>query len=71
MRLIDLAALPAPERAALQHRVDDLRTLAAVLDWARSLEPPVTSPTVVTQDEYTHDVLVPLPAGRYLDFDTT
>jgi hypothetical protein len=71
MQLHDLAALSERERARLQEQVDRLRSLADVLDWARSLEPPVASPEVVTQDEYTHDVLVPVSAGRYLDFDTT
>jgi hypothetical protein len=71
MQLHDLAALPDRERARLQEQVDRLRTLADVLDWAQSREPPVTAPEVITQDEYTHDVLVPVRAGRYLDFDTT
>jgi hypothetical protein len=26
---------------------------------------------IVTMDEYTHDVLVPVPGRRYLAFDTT
>jgi hypothetical protein len=71
MQLHDLATLPDRERARLQEQVDRLRSLADVLDWARSREPPVTAPEVITQDEYTHDVLVPVSAGRYLDFDTT
>jgi hypothetical protein len=71
MQLIDLVALSDDERASLQHQVDGLGTLAHVLDWARSLHPPVPAPEVITQDEYTHDVLVPLDADRYLAFDTT
>lgn len=71
MPIIDLAGLPNDERARLQCEVAGLRTLGDVLDWARSLEPPVASPEVVTQDEYTHDVLVAIAGGRYLDFDTT
>jgi hypothetical protein len=69
--LLDFAALGDEERARLESQVKDLRTLGALLDWARALDPPVTSPEVVTQDEYTHDVLVPIGADRFLAFDTS
>jgi hypothetical protein len=56
---------------ALGDAVRPLRSLGDLLDWARHLTPPVPSPLVLTQDEYTHDVLVPYPGGYWLDFDTT
>lgn len=46
-----------------------LRTLDAVLRWTRAAGLPW--PTVVTQDEYTHDVVVAAAANRWLVFDTT
>jgi hypothetical protein len=71
MDVINLAGIEPTEVTKLQHEVDPLRTLADLLDWSRRLTPPVLSPAVVAQDEYTHDVLIPYTGGRWLDFDTT
>ena len=71
MNIIDRAALSPAQLADLQREVAPLRTLWDLLDWARGHEPPVRSPQIVTQDEYTHDVLIPYGTSRYLDFDTT
>ena len=48
-----------------------LRTLGAVLDWLRAQEPPRAVGEIVTQDEYTHDVIVPWSERLTLVFDTT
>lgn len=45
-------------------------SLERVLDWGRAQRPPVDIETILTQDEYTHDVLIPFE-GRYLAYDTT
>lgn len=71
MDVFDLAGLEAGELPGIRQQLEPLRTLGDLLDWTRQLEPPVPAPTVVTQDEYTHDVLVPVAGGRWLDFDTT
>ena len=47
------------------------RTLADVLAWGRRQEPPRTVTEIVTQDEYTHDVVVQYGEQVYLVFDTT
>jgi hypothetical protein len=47
------------------HRLDDIFT------WGRSQSPPVYPAEVVKQDEFTHDVLVPLHGGRYLVYGIT
>jgi hypothetical protein len=47
-----------------------VRTLADVLDWARSRHPPATIDQIVTQDEFTHDVVLPL-GDRWIAFDVT
>jgi hypothetical protein len=47
----------------------ELRTLGDVLDWARARG--LTPPSVVTQDEYTHDVVLATGGGNWLVFDTT
>lgn len=70
MEIIDYAALATGAITALRQEVDRLHTLGDVLDWMRSVEPTAGAPTVVTQDEFTHDVVV-AAGGRYLAFDTT
>jgi hypothetical protein len=49
----------------------DVRTLAGVFDWLRVQEPPRTVREIVTQDEYTHDVIVSWSEGLTLVFDAT
>ena len=69
--LIDLARAAPATLAALRSELDAAHNLGDVLTWARSLTPPVPSPVVVTQDEYTHDVLVPWRDGLVLAFDVS
>lgn len=74
LELRDLAALPLDERAALAREVAPLQTLADVVAWCSRRNPPAAITDVVVQDEFTHDVVVALPAlpGRLtLVFDTT
>ena len=47
------------------------RTLADVLAWARHQTPPRTVTEIITQDEYTHDVVIGFGERCYLVFDTT
>jgi hypothetical protein len=54
----------------LRLELGERRTLADVLDWARSRRPPRTIHEIVTQDEYTHDILVELAPRLWLAFDT-
>jgi hypothetical protein len=35
------------------------------------MQPPLTVSEIVTQDEYTHDVVMPFGPAHYLSFDTT
>ena len=51
--------------------VGSLRLLADVLEWGGRERPPARIVDVVTQDEYTHDVVVPFRGRAYLSFDTT
>lgn len=68
--LLDYADLDAETRTELERMVAGHTTLEQALDWGRRQEPPVTVATILTQDEYTHDVLLAY-AGRYLVYDTT
>ncbi len=54
-------------QTALAHRV----TLADVLQWAREQDPPRAVAEIITQDEYTHDVVLPFDGGHFLAFDAT
>jgi hypothetical protein len=57
--------------AALDSDLADLRTLADVLAWARRATPPRQVAEIVTQDEYTHDVVLRADGDHFLVFDTT
>lgn len=71
IELVDLTGTAPAALGALQRDLETLRSLSDVLTWARTLDPPVTSPVVVTQDEYTHDVLIPWRDRLLLAFDVT
>ena len=57
------------DRLAPQLRAQ--RTLGDVLSWGRMQSPPRTVTEIITQDEYTHDVVVEFESPYYLVFDTT
>ena len=69
--LIDHAGLEAAEHAAILAIVRAHRGLDDIFAWGRAQSPPVHPADVVKQDEFTHDVLVPLPSGRWLVYGTT
>ena len=71
--LHDYAALVPRDLEAIADRLAAHRTLAEVLRWAAAQSPPLAIAEIVTQDEYTHDVVLPLDASRplWLAYDTT
>ncbi|MDB4906269.1 MAG: hypothetical protein JWO05_1053 [Gemmatimonadetes bacterium] len=54
-----------------QAGLGERRTLADVLQWGREQSPTRDVVEIVTQDEYTHDVVIPFEAGHFLVFDAT
>ena len=68
--LIDYASLDEATRSRLAAIVASQTTLGHVLDWGRAQRPVADVESILTQDEYTHDVLIPFE-GRYLVYDTT
>ena len=68
--LIDYASLDNATRSRLAQTVAAHASLERVLNWGREQRPPLEIESILTQDEYTHDVLVPFE-GRYLVYDTT
>lgn len=63
--------LSAERMASVHAAVQPLRTLGDVLAWSRSATRSHQPIDIVTQDEYTHDVVFELPDELYLAFDTT
>jgi hypothetical protein len=47
------------------------RTLGDVLAWARRQSPARSVTEIITEDEYTHDVIIAFDDRHYLVFDTT
>jgi hypothetical protein len=65
------SAISTNEIADFQRELQERRTLADVLAWLRAQNPPRSVTDILTQDEYTHDVLVEWSDRRYLVFDAT
>lgn len=66
--LTDRAGLAADELAALTAALAGQRILADVVRWCAARGQPIVD--VITQDEYTHDIVIPWGA-RWLVYDTT
>jgi hypothetical protein len=62
--LHDRVGLTAAQREALEAALASQHILQDVVRWR-------TVASVVVQDEYTHDVVVPWDDGLYLAYDTT
>ena len=69
--LTDYAGVSPAEYAALAEVVRTHHGLDDIFAWGRQQSPPVHPADVIKQDEFTHDVLVPLPSGRWLVYGTT
>jgi len=67
----DEARLPATALAELRALIQPLATLGDVLAWSRTATHSRQPTDIVTQDEYTHDVVFDLDGTLHLSFDTT
>lgn len=74
MRITNLANISENELAELENETAQHKTLGQVLTWANSKPKgdllPQTVAEVVTQDEFTHDVVIPYK-NLFLVYDTT
>ena len=50
--------------------VESFQTLERVMLWAFTRKPPAELQIVVTQDEFTHDVVIKAAPEQFLVFDT-
>ena len=66
-----VGSVPPALVARVQSAVGSSVTLADVLRWAREQEPPRAVAEIITQDEYTHDVVLPFEGEFFLAFDAT
>jgi len=57
--------------ADILSEVGSVRTLEQVMLWAFGRKPPAELLNVVTQDEFTHDVVIRVSPEVFLVFDTT
>lgn len=74
MRTVPVSSVGSISQSALaraEAALGELRTLADVLRWGREQSPPRGVVEIVTQDEYTHDVVMPFDGDRFLAFDAT
>ena len=69
--LRDYAGLPSTEIEEIRQIVRAHHGLEDVFAWGRQQVPLVVPTHVLVQDEFTHDVVVPFPRGRYLVYGTT
>ncbi len=69
--LINRTRFPDAAFRDLQLAVADHATLERVLEWGRTHVPPRRVEEIITQDEFTHDVLVPLDNSQYLAYGVT
>ena len=73
MKFQNLANLPQAEFEKLKRKLENLKTLGQVLNWTGSEDKnyflPQIVAEVITQDEYTHDVIIPF-RDLFLVFDT-
>ncbi|MEO8032633.1 MAG: hypothetical protein ABJC74_13825 [Gemmatimonadota bacterium] len=71
IQLTDYAQLIPADRARLREIVGAHTSLERVLNWGRSLTPPRDLDGILTQDEYTHDVVIRWDQELFLVYDTT
>ena len=65
------AGLAAEAFDALSRVLAPQDSLRRALDWLLGQRPPLAPEEMLTQDEYSHDLLVPYPGGLYLVYDST
>jgi hypothetical protein len=65
------AALAPGAFAPLAGALSQHRSIKHAVDWLVRHEPPIVPTGVVTQDEYSHDILVAYPGGLWLVYDST
>lgn len=71
MRITNHAGLSAEALAKLESELPAHGTLLEVVRWSAAQIPPVVIANVVTQDEFTHDLVLRWQAGLFLVYGAT
>jgi len=69
--VVSVGTIPSELVARVAAALAARTTLADVLAWAREQTPVRQVSEIVTQDEYTHDVVLPFDGSHFLAFDAT
>jgi hypothetical protein len=71
MRIANRANLSPAAHAALGRELPEHHTLLEAVEWSSRQQPPLPVAEVVTQDEFTHDVIIPWRDGLVLVYGVT
>jgi hypothetical protein len=71
IRVENRAGLKEEEFLRLEGVLTHQHSVRDALDWLRRQVPPLTMQDVVTQDEFSHDILVSYSDQLYLVYDST
>ena len=69
--VVSAGDVPPSTMERIRAELGERRTLGDVLAWGRAQQPQRTVTDIITQDEYTHDVLIELEPRLCLVFDAT
>jgi hypothetical protein len=71
MRLVNRANLSSERLAELERELPVHHTLLEVIAWGSAQQPPRLVAAAITQDEFTHDVVIPWRDGLKLVYGVT
>ena len=71
MEIVDRVGLSPEQLAALRAEIEGHVTLERVVRWGLARSPQRWVEDVVVQDEFTHDVILPIREGLVLVYDAT
>jgi hypothetical protein len=64
-------ALAQDEFSRLVAALSQHRSMKHAVDWLARHDPPIGPAGMVTQDEYSHDIVVAYPGGLWVVYDST
>lgn len=65
------AGLPPEDFGAIAQALSSQCSIRHAIDWFARHNPPLVPADMVTQDEFSHDILVAYPGGLWLVYDST
>jgi hypothetical protein len=71
IKLENRAGLDDEALVNLIREVSGQSSIRHVVDWLGRHQPPLKMEDMVTQDEFSHDIMVPYRGGLYLVYDST